>query len=149
VTGIAEVGVPAEMLVRSVSMNGRMGGNLPTDISTAGEIWDTSEMFGSNNAPIRLASAIINPSPVNALVFMDESLNTVDDCFFIVKMGSDVTTWQNSPTARHNHGATLSFADGHTELWNWKSITDEQDGNEPADGDIDLPRVQNAIGIPN
>ena len=148
-TGIAEVGVPAELLVRSVSMNGRMGGNLPSDTSSAGAVWDTSEMFGSNNPPIRTASAIINPSPVNAVVFVDESVNTVDDCFFIVKLGTDVTTWQNSPTARHNHGATLSFADGHTELWKWKSITDEQESDEPATGDVDLPRVQNAIGIPN
>jgi prepilin-type N-terminal cleavage/methylation domain-containing protein/prepilin-type processing-associated H-X9-DG protein len=148
-TGVAEVGVPADSLVRSVSMNGRMGGVLPTDTSVAGELWDTSTFFGSSNPPIRVASAIRNPSPVNALVFMDESLKTVDDCFFIVKMGLDVTTWQNSPTARHNHGATLSFADGHTELWNWKSITDEQAGNAPATGDIDLPRVQNAIGTGN
>jgi prepilin-type N-terminal cleavage/methylation domain-containing protein/prepilin-type processing-associated H-X9-DG protein len=147
--GIAEVGVPADSLVRSVSMNGRMGGALPTDTSTAGEVWDTSEMFGTNNPPIRAASAIINPPPVNAMVFVDESINTVDDCFFIVKMGSDVMTWQNSPTARHNHGATFSFADGHTELWNLKSITDEQSGDEPATGDIDLPRVQNAIGTGN
>jgi prepilin-type N-terminal cleavage/methylation domain-containing protein/prepilin-type processing-associated H-X9-DG protein len=147
--GVAEVGVPADSLVRSVSMNGRMGGALPTDTSTAGDVWDTSGMFGSNNPPIRVSSAIRNPSPVNALVFMDESLNTVDDCFFIVQMGSDVATWQNSPTARHNHGASLSFADGHEELWSWKSINDEQEDNEPATGDIDLPRVQNAIGIPN
>ena len=144
--GMAPVGVPADSLVRSVSMNGRMGGTLPGDVSAAGEIWDTSTMMGGNNLPIRAASAIKNPASVNALVFMDESVNSVDDCFFIVKMGADVTTWQNSPTARHNHGATLSFADGHTELWNWKSITDEQFPDEPADGDIDLPRVQNAIG---
>jgi prepilin-type N-terminal cleavage/methylation domain-containing protein/prepilin-type processing-associated H-X9-DG protein len=147
--GMAEVGVSADSLVRSVSMNGRMGGALPTDTSTAGEVWDTSEMFGSNNPPIRVASAIMNPSPVNALVFIDESLNTVDDCFFIVQMGSDVTTWQNSPTARHNNGASLSFADGHTELWNWQTISEEQDADAPATGDIDLPRVQNAIGISN
>ena len=147
--GMAEVGVPADSLVRSVSMNGRMGGSLPNDASVAGAVWDTSTFFGSNNPSIRVASAIRNPSPVDALVFVDESVNTVDDCYFIVKLGSDVTTWQNSPTARHNHGATLSFADGHTELWHWNSITDEQEDNEPATGDIDLPRVQNAIGIGN
>jgi prepilin-type N-terminal cleavage/methylation domain-containing protein/prepilin-type processing-associated H-X9-DG protein len=148
-TGIAEVGVPADLLVRSVSMNGRMGGALPGDTSAAGAVWDTSAMFGDNNPPIRAASAIRNPPPVNALVFMDESLNTVDDCFFIVQMGADVTTWQNSPTARHNHGATLSFADGHAELWHWNGITDEQEDNDPATGDTDLTRVQQAIGTVN
>jgi prepilin-type N-terminal cleavage/methylation domain-containing protein/prepilin-type processing-associated H-X9-DG protein len=145
-SGMARVGVPADQLVRSVSMNGRMGGALSNDTSVAGTVWDTSAMFGINNPPIRKASAISNPSPVNALVFVDESLNTVDDCFFIVQLGADVTTWQNSPTARHNNGATLSFGDGHTELWNWKGITDEQTGGAVAWGDIDLPRVQNAIG---
>ena len=121
-------------------MNGRMGGSSPNDTSVAGAVWDTSTFFGSNNPSIRVASAIRNPSPVDALVFVDESVNTVDDCYFIVKLGSDVTTWQNSPTARHNHGATLSFADGHTELWHWNSITDEQADNEPATGDTDLPQ---------
>jgi prepilin-type N-terminal cleavage/methylation domain-containing protein/prepilin-type processing-associated H-X9-DG protein len=145
-TGTAPVGVPAPSLVRSVSMNGRMGGYVAGDTSVAGPLWDTSAMFGSDNPPIQLASAILHPSPVNALVFVDESLNSVDDCFFIVQLGAGVTTWQNSPTARHNHGASLSFADGHTELWHWQTVTTEQPSDAPASGTADLARVQNTLG---
>ncbi|HEY1661363.1 MAG TPA: prepilin-type N-terminal cleavage/methylation domain-containing protein [Verrucomicrobiae bacterium] len=145
-TGMAMVGVPANTLVRSVSMNGRMGGALPADVSTGGPIWDTSQMFGSNYPPIRAFSAIQGPAPVDALVFMDESLGSLDDCFFVVQLGSDITSWQNAPTARHGFGATMSFADGHVELWHWRNITTELDGDAPAIGDADLPRVQKIIG---
>jgi prepilin-type N-terminal cleavage/methylation domain-containing protein/prepilin-type processing-associated H-X9-DG protein len=145
-TGEAPVGVPANQLVRSVSMNGRMGGALPTDVSSAGDAWDTSQMFGGTNPPILTTSAITGPAPVNALVFIDESLNTVDDGFFVIQINPDADTWQNSPTARHSNGATMSFADGHVELWHWQNITYEQDPNEPVNGDTDLARMQNAIG---
>jgi prepilin-type N-terminal cleavage/methylation domain-containing protein/prepilin-type processing-associated H-X9-DG protein len=141
-----QVGVPANQLVRTVSMNGRMGGALPGDVSTAGDVWDTSQMFGGTNPPIRMTSAIIGPAPVNALVFVDESLQTVDDCFFVIQIDPSASTWQNSPTARHSHGATMSFADGHAELWHWRDITTEQEANAPAIGDTDLPRMQAAIG---
>jgi prepilin-type N-terminal cleavage/methylation domain-containing protein/prepilin-type processing-associated H-X9-DG protein len=143
--GKAEIGVAADTFVRSVSMNGRLGGSLPGDTSVSGPVVDTSTLFGTRNPSIRTASAIMNPAPVNAMVFIDESLNSVDDCFFIVKIGPDIINWQDSPTARHNHGATLSFADGHTELWHWRTITEEQTGDELAWGDVDLSRVQNAI----
>jgi prepilin-type N-terminal cleavage/methylation domain-containing protein/prepilin-type processing-associated H-X9-DG protein len=144
--GQAPAGVPANQLVRSVSMNGRMGGALPGDMSTAGAVWDTSEMFDGTNPPIRTLSAIRGPAPVGALVFIDESLNTVDDCFFVLQIDPDTTTWQNSPTARHSNGATMSFADGHVEQWHWQDITEEQDPNAPVNGDTDLARMQNAIG---
>ncbi|HEY3760764.1 MAG TPA: prepilin-type N-terminal cleavage/methylation domain-containing protein [Verrucomicrobiae bacterium] len=144
--GVAPVGAPANQLVRSVSMSGRMGGALPGDTSPAGPVWDTSQMFSGTNPPIRTTSAIIGPSPVNALVFIDESLNTVDDCFFVIQIDPATSTWQNSPTARHSNGATMSFADGHAELWHWRGITGEQDPNAPAIGDADLPRLQAAIG---
>jgi prepilin-type N-terminal cleavage/methylation domain-containing protein len=145
-TGMAPVGVPANQLVRSVSMNGRMGGALPGDVSTGGTVWDTSQMFGGTNPPIRTTSAIMRPSAVNALVFVDESLETVDDCFFVIQIDPATSTWQNSPTARHSDGATMSFADEHAELWHWRDITTEQDANAPAIGDTDLPRMQAAIG---
>jgi len=144
--GEAPVGVQANQLVRSVSMNGRMGGALPGDTSTGGEVWDTSQMFGGTNPPMRKVSAIMAPSAVNALVFVDESLETVDDCFFVIQIDPSTSTWQNSPTARHSDGATMSFADGHAELWHWRDITEEQEANAPAIGDTDLPRMQRAIG---
>jgi prepilin-type N-terminal cleavage/methylation domain-containing protein/prepilin-type processing-associated H-X9-DG protein len=146
--GMAPVGVPANLLVRSVSMNGRMGGAVASDTSVAGTVWDTSTFFGNDNPPIKKVSSIQHPPLVDALVFMDESLNTVDDGFFIVRLGSDVTQWQNSPTARHSNGAVLSFADGHAERWGWRGIKKEQSADAPVTENqtSDLIRVQHTIG---
>jgi prepilin-type processing-associated H-X9-DG protein len=79
---------------------------------------------------------------------VDESLNTLDDGFFAIQLASNVTTWQNSPTARHSNGATLSFADGHAERWSWRGINKEQlpDASVTENQAIDLTRLQNAIG---
>ena len=147
-TGIAPVGVPANLLSRSVSMNGRMGEAVPGDTSIEGDVEDTSWVFGSDYPPIRKISEIKRPPPVDALVFVDESLETIDDGFFAIQIGSDVTKWQNSPTARHSNGAVLSFADGHAERWSWRGITDEQppDAALTDDQADDLARLQNAIG---
>jgi prepilin-type processing-associated H-X9-DG protein len=127
-------------------MNGRMGEAVAGDTSVGGTVEDTSWVFGSNYPPIRKTSGIINPA--GALVFLDESLNTVDDGFFAIQLGSNVTQWQNSPTARHSNGAVLSFADGHAERWSWKGINKEQsaDASVTENQAGDLARLQNAIG---
>ena len=148
VTGMAPVGVPADLLIRSVSMNGRMGEAVPGDVSVAGPVEDTSWVFGSDYPPIRKFSEIKSPPPADALVFVDESLNSVDDCFFALQPGFGVTKWQNSPTARHTKGGTLSFADGHAERWSWMAISGEQMPDDPLGENqaADLARMQNAIG---
>jgi prepilin-type N-terminal cleavage/methylation domain-containing protein len=145
-SGVAPVGVPAASLVRSVSMNCRMGGATTGDTSVDGTVWNTSTLLGSDYPPIKNTSQIQRPSPVGALVFMDESLSTVDDGFFLIYLGSGVTTWNNSPTARHAKGASLSFADGRAERWAWKGITTEQSAGAPVTQTTDLKKVQDAIG---
>ncbi|MGD0253723.1 MAG: hypothetical protein ABSC01_13625 [Verrucomicrobiota bacterium] len=147
-TGMAPAGVPADSLVRSVSMNGRMGEAIPGDTSVDGAVEDTSWVFGNNYPPIRKLSEIKSPPPAEALVFVDESLNTVDDGFFAIQLGPGVTQWQNSPTARHSRGASLSFADGHAERWSWRGISEEQSADAAlAENQAgDLARLQNAIG---
>jgi prepilin-type processing-associated H-X9-DG protein len=80
------------------------------------------------------------------MVFLDESLATVDDGLFWQTLGPDVTTWNNCPTARHSHGATLAFADGHSERWGWRGLAGEPPGDAPVNQRSDLVRVQNSIG---
>ena len=138
--------VDATKLVRSVSLNGRMGGATAGDYSVSGAIWYNASLWGPNNPPIITTGQIQNPSPVNSLVFVDESMNTVDDGFFLVGMGTGVTVWDNSPTARHNNGATFAFADGHAERWGWQTINTEQVNSAPVTQTTDLVRVQAAIG---
>jgi prepilin-type N-terminal cleavage/methylation domain-containing protein/prepilin-type processing-associated H-X9-DG protein len=144
--GKAPIGVPASSLVRSVSMCGRMGGAAPGDISTNGALYMPG--FGANNPPIKRTSDIQTPPPVNAIVFVDESLNTVDDAFFIIPMGTVSGSWINSPTARHSSGATFSFADGHVERWGWRGISTDQDyyATIAASQAVDIRRIQAGIG---
>jgi prepilin-type N-terminal cleavage/methylation domain-containing protein/prepilin-type processing-associated H-X9-DG protein len=147
-TGNAPVGMPAMSLVRSVSMNARMGGATSGDVSVAGTVWNTSSLLGSSYPPFKKTERIQNPSAVNALLFVDESLNSVDDGFFLIYLGASITTWPNSPTARHANGGTLSFADGHAERWRWQGINSEQNSEAPifANQFGDLKRMQDSIG---
>ena len=130
-------------------MNGRMGGAAAGDVSEKGPLYITSALFGANNPPIKKTSEIRRPAPVEAMVFVDESLNTVDDGFYYLEIGSNVSVWMNSPTARHLQGAILSFGDGHAERWRWQGITTEQ---KPVvavapNQRVDLKRVQDTIGF--
>jgi prepilin-type N-terminal cleavage/methylation domain-containing protein/prepilin-type processing-associated H-X9-DG protein len=145
-SGTAPAGVPAATLVRSVSMNGRMGGAAAGDSSSAGGLYITSALFGANNPPIKKYNEIQLPGPVNALLFVDESVNTVDEGFYYTALGQNVTSWVNCPTARHSHGATLSFADGHAERWGWRGVTTEMPFNFPIAQQNDYKRVESAIG---
>jgi len=136
--------VNTAQLTRSVSMNARMGGAQAGDTSTAGTVWNTTGLLGANYPPFRKLSQIARPAPVSAMVFVDESLNTLDDGFFFIDLAT--TQWPNSPTARHSNGATFAFADGHAERWGWKGITVEQDYYANANPIAELKKVQNAVG---
>lgn len=141
-------------LVRSYSMQGRMGGADASDASrSAGPGWpvpgDTSWVLGPAYPQYKRDSDINNPSPAEAMVFLDESKETVDDGYFAVK-APGVNQWQNSPTARHNKGAGFSFADGHAEIWKWVGLNKDQGldqgvGTGAASTLRDLQKVQNAV----
>jgi len=65
-------------------------------------------------------SAINNPGPSLASVFIDTSDNSIDNNEFPCFNPGTYTYWK-LPTSHHNNGAVLSFADGHSEYWHWKS----------------------------
>jgi prepilin-type N-terminal cleavage/methylation domain-containing protein/prepilin-type processing-associated H-X9-DG protein len=134
-------------LVRSLSMSGRMGGGDATDAARYGAA-DTSWVLGAEYPLFKKASDIVDPSPSAALVFLDESKETIDDGYFAMK--STRTVWQNSPTVRHNQGSTFSFADGHSEYWKFNRLNIEQNLDAPivgASGDTtqDYLRVQSSV----
>ena len=69
---------------------------------------------------------IVNPSPARAAVFIDEHEKSIQQSAFginarnyLTLFGSSIWTWISFPATRHNQGGTLSFADGHVELWRW------------------------------
>jgi len=143
-------GVPAASLVRSVSMNGRMGGADAADAARYGVV-DTSGILGSGFPMFKKLAQIRSPNPSQAFVFLDESLLTVDDAYFAVRL-SPANTWQNSPTVRHSRGSGFSFADGHSELWKWRSLSKEQgldaSATSPVNTVADLKKLQDATAVP-
>ncbi len=124
----APAGVAASRLVRAFSMSSRMNGGDGTETSSGGAVANVAGAMGPYKMFKKL-SQVRGPGPSDALVFMDESLNTLDDGIFFISVTASLpaggVSWQNAPTARHSKGATLSFADGHAEHWKWRSISTE------------------------
>jgi prepilin-type N-terminal cleavage/methylation domain-containing protein/prepilin-type processing-associated H-X9-DG protein len=118
--------------VRSFSMSGQMNSDVD---------------WVNPRYPIRRKTAdIVNPSPSGALVFIDESTITLEDGYFAIQVDNRV--WQNSPSDRHNRGANLSFADGHSEIYKWlEPKTGKVSWNAPAQTpqDRDFDRVAATI----
>lgn len=63
-------------------------------------------------------SAIRNPAPSKALVFVDEHQGSIENARFVVSQPGE-WHWVDFPATRHNNGAILTFADGHAEFWRW------------------------------
>jgi prepilin-type processing-associated H-X9-DG protein len=72
----------------------------------------------ANGFSFKKFTAIQNPSPVKAFVFIHEHASTIEDAYFWVTQPGD-WTWGNFPATLHQNGDNLSFADGHVEHWNW------------------------------
>jgi len=72
-------------------------------------------------------SAQINrPSPSQAAVFIDEHEKSMSQAGFWINNTNywaplgPVYGWLSFPATRHSFGATVSFADGHAERWQWR-----------------------------
>jgi prepilin-type N-terminal cleavage/methylation domain-containing protein len=125
---------------RSYSMCGRMGGS-------DSESW----VLGTEYPPRVKMSDIIAPSPTEAMVFIEESYQTIDDGYFATKAPGTLL-WQNSPTVRHAKAGELNFADGHAEVWRWRQLVKDQEWDcAVVVGGInttpDLVRLQAAVAI--
>jgi prepilin-type N-terminal cleavage/methylation domain-containing protein/prepilin-type processing-associated H-X9-DG protein len=72
------------------------------------------------------ASQIMHPGPSRAFVFIDEHEKSIQQSTFAVNaigfrlFGTGQWDWISFPVTRHNNGCTLTFADGHAEVWRWK-----------------------------
>jgi prepilin-type N-terminal cleavage/methylation domain-containing protein/prepilin-type processing-associated H-X9-DG protein len=139
-------------LVRHYSMQGRMGGGDASDAQRY-QASDTSGVMGPKYPQYKKLSDVANPGPSEAMVFLDESKETVDDGYFAVRAPTadgGALLWQNSPTARHNKGSGFSFADGHAEIWKWLALNKDQSWDTPVkvggvDTTRDLEKVKNAV----
>ena len=106
------------LLVRSVSIVGTMGGADAAE-AAVNTVADASSGLGPGYLIFKKLAQIRTSS--SAIVFVDESQNSIDDGAVAIKL----VDWQNTPTIRHNKGATFSFADGHVEKWTWKGLNQE------------------------
>jgi prepilin-type processing-associated H-X9-DG protein len=63
-------------------------------------------------------TGLINPAPAETWVTLDEHPDSINDGgFFAPRIGS----WIDLPANYHDGGASLAFADGHTELHRWQT----------------------------
>ena len=92
-------------LARTVSMNGWMG--------------YTNRPLNTEFKFIRKTTDLVKLSAADALVFLDERDDSVDDGFFGITMGQ--ATMVEIPANYHGRGGPVTFADGHAELHRWLS----------------------------
>ena len=145
-------GMRSVRLARNYSLQGRMGGADGSDAARYG-VNDTTWVLGGTYPQYKKFTQIYSPSPSEAMTFVDESIETVDDGYFAVNAADRINVWQNSPTARHNKAAVFAFADGHSEHWRWLGLSREQDlDTSPTqfgvDTTQDLRRLQRAVFRP-
>lgn len=95
--------------IRSMSMN-----------SLVGDPGVLTNKF--NPAYVQFFKSADLTSPAGVFVFLDEHPDTINDGFFMNRL--EEGKWGNLPASYHNSAASLSFADGHTELHRW-TVTGE------------------------
>jgi prepilin-type processing-associated H-X9-DG protein len=94
--------------VRSMSMNCWMGPNSPS--------WNP----GTTPAYHVFAKStdIVRPGPADAIVFIDERSDSIDDGYFAIDMVTDQLP--NLPAGYHGGCSGVTFADGHAEIHKWR-----------------------------
>jgi len=100
---------------RSVAMNGFVGQVDPDAVSTGNRVFPDYRQYLK-------ASTIPNPGMV--FVFLDEHADTIEDGYFLnqpADLNGSNDAWNEKPGSYHSGGSGLSFADGHSEIHNWRS----------------------------
>jgi len=100
--------------VRSITMNGFIGGTTEKDIYG----YTTYRMFLKE-------TDLTAPGPAKTWVFVDEHPDSINDGLFGMHMPSTAawpasTTWEDVPASYHNGACGFSFADGHAEIHKWR-----------------------------
>jgi prepilin-type processing-associated H-X9-DG protein len=113
------VGRPYEWVTYSIvdAMNGLNAGNGRGAVSTgANHVTAVGTRVGDTVLWIKRLSEIVTPPPAQRMVFIDEGAMTPDS----FGVHYDSCAWWDNPPVRHNDGATVSWADGHTSYFQWK-----------------------------
>jgi prepilin-type N-terminal cleavage/methylation domain-containing protein/prepilin-type processing-associated H-X9-DG protein len=100
--------------LRSVSMNGQMG--------AVGQTLTNGP--GKNNAPGELYVKMTDlncPAPALAIVFVDESMATLQDGYLQVDTHGNKAFFPDIPANYHGGGCCVGYADGHSEIHKWQT----------------------------
>jgi prepilin-type N-terminal cleavage/methylation domain-containing protein/prepilin-type processing-associated H-X9-DG protein len=105
--------------IRSYSMNGQMG---MVNIV----LLDKTVLTEDSGAKYYVKTGdIVAPDPSSAIVFVDENtytlLSPVSDGYLEISTTKGSAGYPDAPSARHNNGCGLSYADGHSEVHKWKT----------------------------
>lgn len=92
-------------VVRTISMSGWMGYN--------------STLWNQGYQLFRKTTDLVKLSPSDALVFIDERDDSIDDGYFAVDMV--VQQLANFPAGYHAGSGAVTFVDGHAEIHRWRS----------------------------
>jgi prepilin-type N-terminal cleavage/methylation domain-containing protein/prepilin-type processing-associated H-X9-DG protein len=141
--------MPKVRPVRHYSLEGRMGGASDADKARYGIYASTEWVLGSTYPQYKKMAEILWPPPAEAMTFLDESIETLDDGYFAVNYNERKDKWQNSPTVRHGRSGVFAFADGHSERWRWRVLNVDQGLDTPYGGPpntlVDLQRLWRAV----
>ena len=101
--------------LRSVSMNGffRLTDTNPSSLS--GRSWAEGGKYR------QFLKTTDVPIPAMTWLTIDEHADSVNDGFFIVS--ATATSWGDLPASYHEGACGFSFADGHSEMHKWLSVT--------------------------
>ena len=93
-------------VVRTVSMNGWIG-------------WTNTAPWNPGFKLFRKTTEIVNPSPSDELVLIDERDDSIDDGYFAINMVENQIV--NFPASYHAGSGGATFADGHSVIHRWIS----------------------------
>ena len=116
---------------RDYSMNAFMNGN-PKDANEA--------YPGYRNN--KKSTDITMPGPVQAFVFVEEDMASIDDGCFGIDPDPSVTAINNKPAAYHGSGSTFGFADGHAEFIRWRNKKTVSDWDNAPASDVDVQKLK-------
>lgn len=126
----------------------------PYKIVRSGVTYPTTRSYSMvNHMPPqgKKRTTITDPTPVKAIVFMDEDdrqnnpSNGINDGNIGLRP-YPANEWGDSPGRRHENGATISMSDGHVEYWKWRSNRKTfMRGTAQPDEIPDLRRIQQGL----
>jgi len=80
---------------------------------------DNSIQWNTGYQVFQKTTDLVRLSPSDALVFIDERDDSIDDGYFGINMEADQLV--NFPAGYHAGSGAVTFADGHAEIHRWRS----------------------------